>query len=338
MGLGRSRSEIRVWDADNRHAIRPFLTPEGVTISSIGYSVDNRWLAASFYQGSSQPESVPARIKVWDAATGMERDTLEGHSDFIGSLAFGPDGRLASGGQDHTIRIWDLDTMRRLRTLFGHGGPVTTVAFSRDGRLASGSQDGTIRIWDLTVGEEPVAPPIRQPKSIDNLAFSPSGRELASACANSVTVWDTMTMERKLVLKGHKGTIGLAYTPNGERIATADESGLKIWDATTGIELLTLPGAYVQPTGAYVQPSFSPDGTRLMAGLNSSVHVWDSRPLTTEVREEYEARAVVAFRFAALVPRAEALRLIREDPLLRESLRARALALAKDGVSAALAH
>jgi WD40 repeat protein len=335
MGLGRWRSEVRVWDADKMRAMRTLLAPDRV-IYSIAYSADNRWLAASLCPASSQPRSVPAEIKVWDAGTGIERGTLPGHADFIESLAFGPDGRLASGSRDHTIRIWDVNTLRPLRTLFGHGDLVTAVAFSGDGRLASGSDDRTVRIWDLTVGEEPMAV-MRQAGCIVRLAFSPTGRELACACDDSVSIWDTMTMERKLVLKGNKTTLDLAYTPRGERLATAEaagiseEAGIKIWDAQTGIELLTLPGGHAQP-------SFSPDGTRLIAGVGSSLHVWDSRPLTTELREEYEARAVVRFHFAASMPPAQVLRSIREDPLLRESVRARALTLAKEDVGAALAH
>jgi WD40 repeat protein len=311
------------------HALRTFLSPDH-RISSIAYSADNRWLAGSLFQVTLQAQPLPAQIKVWDATSGTERGLLPGHLDLIRSLTFGPDGRLASGSRDHTIKIWDIETMRPIRTLFGHDGEITTVAFSRDGRLASGSDDRTVRIWDLTAGEEPVAL-LRQPGSINSLAFSPSGRELACACADSVSVWDTRTLERKLVLKGNKTTVDLAYSPSGERLVTREEAGIKIWDAKTGIELLTLPGAYGQPT-------FSPDGTRLIAGLDSSLHVWDSRPLTTELREEYEARAVVRFRFTGSVPRTEALRLIREDPLLRESLRARALDLSKEGVGATLAQ
>jgi WD40 repeat protein len=181
-------SEMRIWDADKRQAIRTLRSPDRF-ITSIAYSADNRWLAASLGQVYIKGKPAPAQIKVWDAATGTEWGTLPGHADFICSLAFGPDGRLASGSKDHTIKIWDVDTMQLLQTLFGHAGQVKTVAFSRDGRLASGSDDRTVRIWDLKVGQEPVAV-IGQQGTIDDieLEFSPSGKELACACGDSVTV------------------------------------------------------------------------------------------------------------------------------------------------------
>src|SRR5262245_21336042 len=37
---------------------------------------------------------------LWDASTGKRRFTLEGHTDSVRDLAFGPGGWLATGGQD----------------------------------------------------------------------------------------------------------------------------------------------------------------------------------------------------------------------------------------------
>ncbi|KAK3947359.1 hypothetical protein QBC32DRAFT_328628 [Pseudoneurospora amorphoporcata] len=80
--------------------------------------------------------------------------TLEGHSRYITSVAFSPDGqRLASGSDDKTIKIWDPASGSCLQTLEGHSDYVTSVAFSPDGqRLASGSDDKTIKIWDPASG------------------------------------------------------------------------------------------------------------------------------------------------------------------------------------------
>ncbi|MFM6900082.1 MAG: WD40 repeat domain-containing protein, partial [Microcystis panniformis] len=72
--------------------------------------------------------------------------TLTGHSDWVKSVAYSPDGRyLASGSGDKTIKIWEVATGKELRTLTSG---VESVVYSPDGRyLASGSGDKTIKIW-----------------------------------------------------------------------------------------------------------------------------------------------------------------------------------------------
>ena len=46
------------------------------------------------------------------------RHTLRGHKDWIGRIAWSPDGRtLASGSSDNTIRLWDAEIGKLLRTL-----------------------------------------------------------------------------------------------------------------------------------------------------------------------------------------------------------------------------
>ncbi|TEU17946.1 MAG: hypothetical protein E3J21_07060 [Anaerolineales bacterium] len=81
--------------------------------------------------------------------------TCEGHTDWVRSVTFSPDGSLlASGSADQTVRLWDVSTGQCLKTLQGHTYLVWSVAFSPDGcTLASGSQDETIKLWDVQTGE-----------------------------------------------------------------------------------------------------------------------------------------------------------------------------------------
>ncbi|PLB47837.1 WD40 repeat-like protein [Aspergillus steynii IBT 23096] len=74
-------------------------------------------------------------IKLWDAQTGAELRTLEGHSGSVWSVpfppavAFSPDGRrIMSGSVDNTIKLWDAQTGAELRTLEGHSHWVDSVA------------------------------------------------------------------------------------------------------------------------------------------------------------------------------------------------------------------
>ena len=78
--------------------------------------------------------------------------TLKGHTDYVWSASFCPDGRrIVSASGDKTIRIWDAATGECLRTLEGHADVVRSASFSPDGsRIVSASDDKTVRIWDIS--------------------------------------------------------------------------------------------------------------------------------------------------------------------------------------------
>src|SRR5262249_8547424 len=77
---------------------------------------------------------------------------LTGHTGFVRSVVFSPDGKtLASGSEDDTLILWDVASRQPLGPpLTGHIATVTSVAFSPDGKtLASGSGDKTVLLWDM---------------------------------------------------------------------------------------------------------------------------------------------------------------------------------------------
>jgi WD40 repeat protein len=75
-------------------------------------------------------------VRLWDAATGSCRNTLEGHSDEVIAVAFSPDGQLVvSASWDKTVRLWEAATGSCRSTLKGHSDRVTAVAFSPDGQF-----------------------------------------------------------------------------------------------------------------------------------------------------------------------------------------------------------
>src|SRR5690606_8835907 len=101
---------------------------------------------------------------------------LEGHSGWVNSITFSPDGKLiASGSYDKTIRLWDVATGAPTAALEGHSNCTDSIAFSPDGKLlASASDDGTIRLWDVATKVYKII--FRTSSEIQRVSFSQDGK------------------------------------------------------------------------------------------------------------------------------------------------------------------
>ena len=233
-------------------------------------------------------ESCPNDLRGWEwyrlnHIADQSRMTLRGHDDFVGSIAFSPDGkRIVSGSDDNTIKVWDAETGDELMTLRGHKESVKSVAFSPDGkRIVSGSDDKTIKIWDAATGVE-LMTLHGHGREISLVAFSPNGKCIVSGSAdNTIKVWDAANGAEVMTLRGHKfGVSSVAFSPDGKRIASGSgDKTIKIWDAATGTELMTLRGhGYWYGYIDSISIAFSPDGKRIISGCedDKTVKVWDS--------------------------------------------------------------
>jgi WD40 repeat protein len=99
-----------------------------------------------------------------------------------------------------------------------------------------------------------------------------------------VRIWDAAGGQLVLALKGHRGFVrSLAFTVDTKRLVSAGNDGtLRLWDTSSGKELLSLKSEHSYED----KVAFSPDGTLLAAISGGVVQVWDSRPLTAELRAQ----------------------------------------------------
>jgi WD40 repeat protein len=86
---------------------------------------------------------------------------------------------------------------------------------------------------------------LRHSQEINDLAFSPDGKRLAT-CGNDriVKIWDMENGHEWLTYSGHSAKVyALAFSPDGKTIASAAGSpDIQLWDAATGKDIRTLKG------------------------------------------------------------------------------------------------
>ena len=217
----------------------------------------------------------PVMPKINSSVSPLDK-TLTGHSNWVYSVVYSPDGRyLASGGSDNTIKIWEVATGRELRTLTGHSDFFRSVVYSPDGRyLASGSFDKTIKIWEVATGRE-VRTLTGHSGWVNSVVYSPDGCYLASGSWDkTIKIWQVATGKELRTLTRHSGWVySVVYSLDGHYLASGSQDNtIKIWQVATGKQLRTLTGH----SEAVFSVVYSPDGHYLASGSqDNTIKIWE---------------------------------------------------------------
>ncbi|MDB4614215.1 protein kinase [bacterium] len=216
-------------------------------------------------------------IWFWDASTGQQLSSFDGHEGQVLGLAVSPDGsQIASAGTDKVVKVWDAESHEIIRLIHSRAS-IRDLAFSPTGdRIAAALNDKTVQVWNTDTGDEATTM-TGHSASVTGVAFSPDGNRIASCSEGDKTarVWDSRTGEQIASLSPSMLALWQpAFSPDGTRLVIASYGRYSLWD-TESWELIAKEGAHSRHTRCI---AFSPDGTRFAtAGTSTEIKLWDTQ-------------------------------------------------------------
>jgi WD40 repeat protein/DNA-binding SARP family transcriptional activator len=231
-------------------------------------------LSGSCRQLDDQNNCLEGELILWDLVNKQEVRRWNGHTDWIHSAAFTPDGKYAiSGSADASLIQWDISTAAPVHEYVGHTDSITSLSISPDGNyLLSGSMDGTIIVWNVESGS---LFQIFDGKSggITSAAFAPDQKSaLAATEVGQLILWDINSGQLIRSYAGHTARINAAViSPDGSQILSSSEDlSLRLWDVETG-EIIQQQTINCRPN----QLGFGQDGNTAFVSCESILFQWN---------------------------------------------------------------
>lgn len=138
---------------------------------------------------NSNNDPANGHVKLWNARTGKLLRDKRVHQHLVEAIAWSPDGKTIATAIYSIVKLWDVKTGKLVRKMQG-GGSSASLVFSPDGRFLAGGRWEEVRVWDVrsgamkrlfAPGEKPAAPGATVSRLVNDVAWSPDGRTLASA-------------------------------------------------------------------------------------------------------------------------------------------------------------
>jgi len=274
---------VRVWDLASGARLHRFDTQTDRILMARFDPVGDHALVAV---GRDSGSPVDSRTLYYRLGTLALEHTLRGHTDWLWSVGYSPDGNLLATGSGHlntaegdnSVRLWDTATGAELAVIQGHDNTVNGVDFHpTEAILASGAWDGRVRLWNVTdpAAPEPLAVLAEYETAVNDVDFGPNGEVLLSAGGDGkVVMYNLANNEVVREIEAHPGArvLRAKFSPDGTLIASSGtDSTVRVWNARTGEMVRELEGH----TGWVNTVNFDPTGELIVSGADNNLIIWD---------------------------------------------------------------
>jgi WD40 repeat protein len=174
-GTGPPDGHVAVWHTSSGR-LRAAPTDLGEPGDSVSFAPGGKSLAVGLDDGSAL---------VIDPTSGHVTRTLHplgsAHHEPVTSLAFAPDGTLATGSWAGIVQLWNAATGRSVGSpVLVAAAPVASISFDPSGKVfaTTGGSDGTAKLWFTDTLQQEGSNLAGEPGAWGNAAFSRDGKNL----------------------------------------------------------------------------------------------------------------------------------------------------------------
>jgi len=259
---------VTIWST-RTHALLRTLRGAPNAVNGIAFSSDGRMVVTT--SGSTSI--------LWDVGTGRGLMALPPLASDVSGVAFSPDGSLLATSSAAGIQLW-----KARRPIFQDASAVRRAVYSHDGRtLAVASAANAVTLLDarthnrkmtlnITTGSESGFG-----RDINDIAFSPDDRLLATVGRNAAKLWNIRTgaLVGKVTNQHVDFLMSVAFSHDGRTLAIAGLPGpIVLVDVRTRRIKARwgVPGDFA----GYGKMIFTDDGRHLL-GVGTEVEIWDVR-------------------------------------------------------------
>ena len=219
-------------------------------------------------------------VQVFDAMTGVNRATFDGHI-IISSVAFSPDdGFLVSGLWGGTINVWDVQTGTMFQTFKSTESSACSVAFSSCGTMiASGNTDWTVGIWNILSGGCDCVFQGHS-RTVTDVCWLVTWNQVISASNDrTVRIWDVQKQTCSRIFAPYSHPV-VALASSQDHLLVASTNGtINIYDPQSGDIIHAIRSNNI------IHSCFSIDGGKVLVASRNSGDIWDiTTNMLTHVR------------------------------------------------------